>query len=201
MILDEVVANGEKALIYSGIHHAFTEYKQPLYNLNGEHRFNGYNDARMGNFIYKEIGKNVITIFLHSPWYSDQGFDEPMVSPVDGIIDAVMPEFSLDSRRIGFDVNDTPFGKLPGETSIYKHGYTDSLNNIVFALDMYCDGYIYQMPLSEYVLVTPIEDFVNEENIEQAKLWSSNPDLSIEDFNNAIKSGVNYITQLLSKFY
>ena len=181
VILDEVVAKGEKALIYSGIHHAFTEYRQPLID---EEKLEliGFYDARMGNFVYNVIGKRAITIFLHAPWVSAQGYNESPVYPADGIIDAVMPEISLEDRRIGFDTKDTPLGKLTGETSLYKFGYSN------FTLDMFCDGYIYQMPLSEYRGVTPIKDFVNEGNIEQARLRSPNPDArnaSIDYFFNA----------------
>ena len=183
VILDEVVAKGEKALIYSGIHHAFSEYKQPIID-EEKQTFIVFNDLRMGNFVYKEIGKKAITIYLHAPWFSAQGYNEPMVYPVDGIVDVVMAEISLEYCRIGFDTKDTPYGKLPGETSIYKYGY----NN--FALDMFCDGYIYQMRLSEYTMTTPISYFINEENIEQARMQFPNPDFrnaSIEDFNDAIK--------------
>lgn len=188
VILDEVVAKGEKALIYSGIHHAFTEYKQPDYD-EEKQRLIRLDDSRMGNFVYKVIGKRAVTIYLHAPWYSAQGYNEIYVYPVDGIIDAVMAGISSEYRRVGFDTKDTPFGKLPGETSVYKHGY----NN--FTLDMYCDGYIYQMPLSEYMGVTPIEGFVNERNIEQARLQSPDPSFrnaSIEDFFNAAKEVSNF---------
>ncbi|MFC2138675.1 hypothetical protein ACFLTE_10905 [Bacteroidota bacterium] len=183
VILDEVIAKGEKALIYCGIHHAFTEYKQPIIN-DEDNTFIGFIERRMGNSIYSEIKKKAITIFLHSPWPSAQGYNEPYVYPADGIIDAVMAEISIDDRRVGFDTKDTPFGKLPGETGIYKRGYNS------FTLDMYCDGYIYQMPLSEYNGVTAIEDFINEENIEKARSQSPNPEFrnsSIKDFNNSIK--------------
>ena len=32
IVLAEFVAKHQKALIYSGIHHAFTRYKQPIYD-------------------------------------------------------------------------------------------------------------------------------------------------------------------------
>jgi hypothetical protein len=103
----------------------------------------------MGNFVYNEIGKKAITIYLHAPWPSAQGYDKPSVYPVDGIIDAVMKKITPKYRPVGFDTKGTPFGKSPGETSIYKHGYKK------FTLDMFCDGYIYHIPLSEYEGVTP----------------------------------------------
>ena len=188
VILDEVVAKGEKALIYCGIHHAFTEYKQPIFD-EQKQIFIRFEERRMGNFVYNEIGKKAITIYLHAPWPSAQGYTKPDVYPVDGIIDAVMARISPRYRRVGFDTKGTPFGKLPGETSIYKHGYED------FSLEKFCDGYIYQASLSKYEGVTPIRGFVNEGNIEQARLQSPNPwfrNATIEDFYNAAKEDANF---------
>jgi hypothetical protein len=50
VILDNVVAKGEKALVYSGMHHAFTEYKQPI---SSQGKFIRFVDGRMGNFVFK----------------------------------------------------------------------------------------------------------------------------------------------------
>lgn len=175
-ILDTVFAKGEKALIYSGMHHAFTEYKQPIYF---QHKFIRFEDTRMGNHVFREIGKRAITICLHHPWVNVEGYDKPRVYPVDGIIDAVMEKMEPQYQRAGFDTKGTPFGKLTGETSFYKHGYTN------FTLEMFCDGYIYQKPFSKYEGVTPIKEFVNETNIDQARAQSPEPSFrtaSIEDF-------------------
>lgn len=139
-ILDSVVAKGEKALVYSGIHHAFSEYKQPI--CDGA-KFVRFEDRRMGNFVFQKIGKRAITIFLHAPWYNALGYDQPFVYPADGIIDEVMGEMGPKYQGVGFDTRGTPFGKLPGETSIYKQGYSN------FALEMFCDGYVYQKPFSK----------------------------------------------------
>jgi hypothetical protein len=185
VIMDSVVAKGEKALIYSGIHHAFTEYKQPIYD-DSKMVFTGYNTARMGNYIFNKIGKKAVTICLHFPWYSEKGYIESYVYPADGIIDAVMAKITSDYRQAGFDTKNTPFGKLTGETSVYKYGY----NN--FTLDIFCDGYIFQMPLSAYNGVTAIEDFINETNIEQARIQEPYlRNASIEEFNRVIKEAAD----------
>jgi len=179
-ILDNVVAKGEKALIYSGMHHAFSEYKQPI--CEGE-KFIRFEDQRMGNFVFQKIGKRAITIFLHGPWYNALGYDQPFVYPVDGVIDQVMGGVESRYQRVGFDTRGTPFGKLPGETSIYKHGYSN------FTLEMFCDGYIYQKPFSKYEGVTPIKGFINESNLEKARLNTPNlrfRKASVEDFYKTI---------------
>lgn len=181
-ILDSVVARGDKALVYSGIHHAFTEYKQPIYS---DNRFYRFEEGRMGNFVFRKIGKRAITIYLHAPWPSAKGYEQRYVEPADGAIDAVMENIDLRYQRAGFDTKGTPFGKLTCDSSVYKHGYSG------FVLEMFCDGYVYQKPLSQYKGVTPIEHFVNETNIKTARLQIPNPEFrnaTIEDFNNGIAS-------------
>jgi len=182
VILDEVVAKGEKALVYSGMHHAFTQYRQPLYNT-ATHGFAGFGDVRMGNYVYNAIGKRAITICLHAVWISSEGYDAPDVYAADGYIDAAMAKVAPAITRVGFDTIGTPFGDLPGTTSIYKYGYKD------FVLSTFCDGYIYQGPLSAYEGVTPIKDFINEANLATAQAQAPNPKFrhaSAEEFNRAI---------------
>jgi len=186
VILDEIVARGEKALVYSGMHHAFTEYRQPKFN-EAKQAFAGFGDVRMGNHVYRAIGKRAITIYLHAVWSPAGGYGKPPVYAADGYIDAVMAAMEPKFRRIAFDTRGTPFGKVPGQTSIYKHGYEK------FTLEMFCDGYIYQKPLSEYKGVHAIHNFVNEKNIAQARLQSPAPryrNASIADFNQAIAKDV-----------
>lgn len=218
VILGEVVAKREKALAYSGMHHAFTKYRQPIYN-EFTHSFVRFGDVRMGNHVYEAIGNRAITIALHDVWFSSQGYDKPETYVADGYIDAAMGEIEPQFRRAGFDTAGTPFGSLPGEKSIYKYGYDRS--NLVwgligngiwggiipwwaryeskFTLSMFCDGYIYQKPLSEYEGVTPIKDFVNEENLAQARLQSPDPQFrhaSVEEFYREIAKPADVRTRL-----
>jgi hypothetical protein len=182
VLLDEVVVKGEKALVHCGIHHAFTEYRQPVFNEENQ-EFIRFVETRMGNCVYDEIGKRAITIYLHAPWNSAAGYGAPLVQPVDGIIEAVMVDLAPQWQPVGFDTKGTPFGRLPGETSIYKHGYDD------FSLADFCGGYIFHMPISQFLGVTPIDGFVNESNIERARRQSPNPryrEASIDEFNSAI---------------
>ncbi len=180
-VLDSAVAAGRKILVHCGIHHAFTQYKQPVY-IDGE--FVRFDDSRAGNFVFREIGKRAITVFLHAGWYPSDGYGNRMVPPADGIIDAVMELVDNSYLPVGFDTKGTPFGDLPGEMSVYKQGYDN------FRLATFCDGYIYHKPFAEYEGVTPIPGFVNEGNIEEARRQSPNPgfrDASIERINRAIE--------------
>lgn len=180
VLIDVVISRGEKALVYCGIHHAFTEYRQPI-AVNG--KFIRFGDIRVGNAVFQKIGKRAATIYLHAPWTSAEGYDRPSVRSADGYIDAMLSELDSEYRRVGFDLKGTPFDNLPGETSIYKFGYDN------FTLGTIYDGYVCQGPLSEYQGVTPIKDFLNEHNIGEARAQSPNPNMrnmSAEDFNNAI---------------
>jgi hypothetical protein len=177
VLLDVVVSQGEKALVYCGSHHAFTEYRQPI-AANG--KFIRFGDVRVGNHVYQKIGKRTCTIKLHAPWISAEGYDRPLVLAADGYIDAAIRQMEPRYQRAGFDLTATPFGALPGETSVYKFGYEQ------FALDTIYDGYIIQGPLSGYRGVTPIRDFVNATNLAEARAQSPNPALrtaSAQDFN------------------
>jgi hypothetical protein len=180
VILDSVVDRGGKILVHCGIHHAFTEFKQPVV-AGGE--FIRFDDSRAGNHVFSEIGKRTITVFLHAGWYDAMGYSGPMVPPADGIIDAVMEHIDPAYIPVGFDTRGTPFGDLPGETSLYGHGYDN------FTLATFCDGYIYHGPFPDYEPATPIPDFVNGTNIDYARKQSPNPrfrDASPERFFKAI---------------
>lgn len=167
-IVKEFINKNEKALIYSGSHHAFTKFKQPLYNRK-ENKFEGFKDDRMGNRIYKLIGNRAFTIRLHAPWFNEK--DSVLIYPADGIIDSLMLNINNNLKPVGFDVKGTPFGKLSGSKSVYKHGYDN------FILENYCDGYIYQKPLSEYKSVTAIKGFINRNNFSLAMQQFPNPEL------------------------
>lgn len=166
VILTKVVARGEKTLVYCGVHHAFTEYRQPIV-VGG--KFIRFGDVRAGNHVFNAIGKRAVTLFLHFPWRGAAGYDSPLVRTGDGYPDAVLGELDPEFRRFGVDTRDTPFGKIPGVTSVYQHGYKE------FTLATMADGYICQGPLGSYEGVTPIKDFVNESNIAEARASSPIP--------------------------
>jgi hypothetical protein len=168
VLFDVVISKGEKALVYCGSHHAFTEYRQPIV-ING--KFIRFGDTRVGNSVFQRIGKRAFTIGLHAPWISADGYDQPLVLAADGYIDAMLNKLEPKYQRVGFDLTGTPFGGLPGETSIYSFGYKH------FTLDTIYDGYVCQGPLASYKGVTPIMDFVNDTNLAEARAQSPNPNM------------------------
>lgn len=158
-ILEKVDA-GEKVLVHCGIHHAFTEYRQPV--VAGDGTFIRHTDERAGNAVYDAIGKRAITVYLHSAW-PDAGGRGDRTYPVGGVIDALMAKLGPEGYPVAFDTKDTPFGRLTAPGSYYAAGYDD------FRLEMFCDGYVFARPLGEYEGVTVIMDFVNAQNLPRAQ--------------------------------
>jgi hypothetical protein len=163
-IIREFVEKGQKALIYSGIHHAFTRYKQPVYY---QGKFVRFVEDRMGNRVCQRLGDKVFTIYLHAPW-SDKNYQKELY-PAGGVIDAFFAHESR-LRPVGFDLAGTPFGELPGPGSIYEEGYNP------FTLKLYADGYIFTKPLSQYQGVTVDEKFITEANFKRAVEQIPNPE-------------------------
>ncbi len=167
--LEEFVAHKKKALIYCGLHHAFTRFFQPVST--PERHFIRFKKDRLGNIVYQAIGDRAMTICLHHPWDGNYEVKWPLVYPVDGVIDALMHKLGPDFYPVGFDTHGTPFGQLSLETSIYHYGY-DHLT-----LSQFCDGYIFTKPISQYKNVHHIKGFINNNNVEKARLSLSNLEL------------------------
>ena len=159
-VLNVFVNHHQKALIYSGLHHAFTRYRQPRLR---DHKVVGYWDDRMGNIVYQAIGDRACTICLHHWWWSARNPSQEFVYPADGIIDTLFHKLGPDYYPVGFDTRATPFGKLTGKSSIYHYGHPN------FTLSDLCDGYIFTKPFSEYRGVHHIHGFINEGNMELAR--------------------------------
>lgn len=168
VIMDQFIKKDQQALIFSGLHHAFTEYKQPLVDsATGE--FIGFVDDRMGNIIHEQIGKRAITVALHSPWINAKGYDHPYVYPADGMVDALLTSLPTFYRSVGFDIKGTPFGSLPAKKTLYRFGYDE------FLFSDFCDGYICLCTISDYRGVSPIENFATDALLEEAKQRSRDP--------------------------
>jgi hypothetical protein len=186
MILKEFVDKGEKALIFSGSHHAFTRYYQPRYNFEKK-KLIKLNKNRMGNVVYQKIPNRVYNILLHQPWRTNENFDEYSY-PVDGVIDTVMQEF--EDKRVGFDVRGTPFGKLKDDDTYYALGYPD------FTLSTMCDGYIFLNHFKDFEGCTIDTKFITEKNFQEALDYFDEPERreefkKPEDFINLMKERAN----------
>ncbi len=165
----EVLAKGEKALVYSGIYHAITRFRQPS-DPDSTGRPRSFASQRMGNRIQAQIGDRCFLIFLHSPWPGAGGYSDAEVHPVDGVLDGLFAALPSGKRRMGFDVAGSPLGRLPGRASYWGHAIPD------FRAEMFCDGWIYQKPLREYEGVHVVPGWFNEGNRLDAIAQIANPD-------------------------
>lgn len=163
VILREFIDQERKALVYCGLNHAFTRYRQPNYDFErGEVRTLVNN--RAGNIVYREAPGRVFLISLHAPWPTKESFNEHAL-PMGGVIDEVLAKYG---RPAGFDVRGTPFGRLRDGKTYYSAGYED------FSLEDMVDGYIFQKPIGDYEGVTVDPQFVTDENFSEAVLFSPN---------------------------
>jgi len=183
----ERVRQGEKVLAYSGMHHAFTRYRQP--RMDAEANFTGWGDVRFGNHIFEEIGDRCMTVFLHSAWYHiNSGYNTADRRPADGVVDLVMSSLGDRFAPVGFDVVGSPFESLTDPTTLYSVGYEN------FSLGDYCDGYIYFRPFDQFETVTFVEGYYNAENIDLARRKVGNPryrDADPEFFESRMKSQID----------
>jgi len=144
----EIISKQEKALVYCGMHHAFTKYRQPR------------RSERMGNIINRKYPEKTFTVFLHSPWMP-KGLRIRSVKPVHGVIDSVMD--MLNNVPTGFDVKNTIMGTLRANNTYYASGYDD------FKLEDYCDGYIFLLPYEQVEFVSVAPNFYDEYNLKKFK--------------------------------
>jgi hypothetical protein len=184
-IQKEIIDKRLKGVIHCGIHHGFTKYYQPIVE---DKKFFAYQMQRMGNLVRNKIGNKAMTIFLHGPWYDENGY-ENLVLPVEGILDSL---FSIKSNKdlypFGMNTKGTLLGELKGIHTVYQYGYPN------FALKDFCDGYIFIKPVNEYNAVTPIKNFVKPENVDyikQQELDYRNTKLTAENLNDTIKMWLN----------
>jgi hypothetical protein len=175
----ESVRSGEKVLVHCGIHHAFTGYRQPIV---ADGRFVQFDSSlRCGNHVRADLGSRAVTVYLHAPWVGPAGYGSHFRHPADGVIDALMLEEG--PRPVGFDIVGSPFGELRIADAVYRHGYED------FRLKDFCDGWVYTRPISQYFGVSPIAEWINEGNLDRARMQSPNPlyrEASAEEFNASI---------------
>lgn len=176
------VERGKKVLVYCGIHHAFTKFRQPIVR---DGVFAGYGVVRFGNHLREELGERVTTIYLHALWNSSDGYGSAQVHPADGRLDAFMLARNGGPFAVGFDVAGSPLAGLPIENAVYKHGHEP------FTMAKFCDGWVYTKPVGRYEPVTYIEDWINDDNIERARASAMNPrwrNYSVEKMTKGCKS-------------
>lgn len=161
-----IIQNNEKILALVGTPHAYTKYGSPYFLFNSNN-FCDFDYNWLGNRLYKKYPDKVFNIILHQPFTKKIDENYRLISPIDGQIEEYM--LLNDNKSIGFDLINTPIGKLR-DYSINSLCYDN------FTLDQLFDGYIFFQPINELESCTYIPDFVNEQNIYEALEQFPDPD-------------------------
>jgi hypothetical protein len=199
VIQKEFVDRGQKALVYVNLQNAFTRYRNKAYEQNAEEK--GLEEVRRaGNIVYDRIGERVVTVALHAPWPDRETLSQ-VNYPVGGVIDRLMFGLPRESRSVGFDVRATAFAGLEVTSEIYRTGY----DSLTFG-DM-VDGYLLLGPLGDYELVTPIPNFVNEQNLAEAvrrfpgpKQFDPRREPTPADFTRLIDQDLESLQRVIDQF-
>jgi hypothetical protein len=163
----EVLRKQRKALWYSGLHHAFTKYKQPLI------LFLKTGDLRGGQYLFLRYPERIYMIQLHLPFLDrltmpkyfvpsifGKGFT--FVCPFGGVFEQTYWEYK---RPFAVDAKSSPFGDLVDTHSYYSQDRWGGLK-----LREMCDGYIVLCPIDEMEPVSLVPDWVtNDTELEEIR--------------------------------
>jgi hypothetical protein len=195
IINDTAMKKNKKALVYCGMNHAFTTYKQPYVV---DDQLSGFINNRVGNLIFQKYPERTITILMHGPWPEKDNIIFSDVLPCEGRIDSLYFTLPKNAKEIGFSTGNNLAGDFKSCDSYYSIGYPD------FTLKGLCQGYVVIKPICELHPVTPIPDFINEGNISKTREQSGWSLLSIDDFNDSLKiwyqTDTRHFTEINNKY-
>lgn len=134
----EILSKGERLLILTGTPHAFTKFKNPIFEGNAD-QFFILQGGWLGNRLYEKFGSRIFNIIMHQPALN---INTLLPDTTSGIktIETVMD--ILGNKPVGFDLLNTVMGDIPD----------DSHNSILyknFTLKEMFDGYIFTKPIRE----------------------------------------------------
>ncbi|MBQ4819588.1 ChaN family lipoprotein [Aquimarina sp. MMG016] len=165
VITKEIVSKEDKIVLLVGTPHAYTKYKQASLAANQDD-FCHYDDGSLGNRLYQQYPSKVFSIFLHGPFYNKPNKAPFLLSPANGNIEALIEK--RDNIPVGFDLQDTPLGKLRDDSN-YATCYPD------FTLDKLFDGYIFLVPFKNMEPCTIDQDFFKNKDWINTKLQLPDP--------------------------
>jgi hypothetical protein len=157
VIIREFIRKREKALIYTSIHRAFTDFETVHYTESAKDTELS-DTRRTGNIIHDEIGDRSATVLMHGPWPYERA-QLLSIFPANGVFDSLLEELPPERQQFGLKVAGTELGdvRIGRSDFAYKH---DSLT-----LSDVCDGYIVTGPIIEYEVVHAIPNFITQENL------------------------------------
>jgi hypothetical protein len=194
----EMVAKGQKGLIFCGMQHAFTTFRNIEYEKSAAN-LQLPETRRAGNIVYSEIGSRAFSIALHAPW-PDTSSSTGLTWAADGAIDSLIAALPPPQQNAGFDTAGTPLGALRVTTSSFA-GAARAGSTLTLA-DLF-DGYVIQGPLAGYSAVTPIADFVSSADAGRALQdfpGAKPPSLTAGQANQVIADDAAAVQRLLGEF-
>ncbi len=194
----ELVAKGEKGLMYCGMQHAFTAHRSAEYEKNAT-SLKLSETRRAGNIVYAKIGARAFSIALHAPW-PDDGSSTGLTWAADGAIDNLIAALPPEDQSAGFDTAGTPIGALAVTSGSFSR---DAGPGTTLTVADLFDGYVIQGPLVGYKAVTPIADFVTPAEAPRALAefpGAKPPSLTAQQANQAIADDAAAVQKLLEQF-
>ncbi|HEY3131404.1 MAG TPA: hypothetical protein VGL91_18255 [Acidobacteriota bacterium] len=163
----EVLQRQKKALWYSGLHHAFTKYKQPLV------LFLKARGVRGGAYLYQRYPERIYMIQLYLPFLDRLTLSKSLLPsvfgrqltfayPFRGVFEQIYREYK---KPFAVDAKNSVFGDLEDHHGYYSQDRWGGLK-----LREMCDGYIVLCSIDEMEPVSVVPDWVtNEGELQEVK--------------------------------
>jgi len=194
-VMSEIVNPGYRGVVYTKFEHSLTDFVQEQYSTSMAER--GFPDqTRAGNILARRLGDRVMTTIFHMP-LQDTRSRTGYGFPVGGLMDAMLDELP-EGRRPGFSVAESPYGEAPITSDVFTEGIEEDVT-----LEMLTDGYLLISKIADYETVTPIPNFITEENIARARAEFPGADpgeVSVVEMNEFMAGTLTALTRVFEGF-
>lgn len=150
-ILDNVVNQGRKALVYGGTGHTSCKFRYERGPMTPHF-------TSAGNLVYNAIGERACEVILHSRFSEKWSHHE-----LHWTLEKALADVSREKQRAAFDLATSPLGKIPTQMQGYAGGHGGPLT-----VGECHDGLIVLAAASELHAVDIIPDFIHEQNLATA---------------------------------
>ncbi len=161
IIESEALNKNKKALVYCGFHHAFTKFHHPIVS---QGKFIRFETDREGNQCFNKYPTKVATAIIYTPISEKPDFGMKYIRPFNGVIDSVIKELPENMQKFGFLTNQSSLGSRHDSSSYYSMGYGS------ICLKGLADAIIVLGPVCNYQSVTLMNDFIDENDLEDIKI-------------------------------
>jgi hypothetical protein len=196
VILEQIIEPGDKGLAFMKLEHAFTSYRQPQYAQ--RMREQGFSEQRRAGAILSDrLGSRVMTTIFHMP-LQDTRSRVGYGYPIGGVMEKAFDALPEGTQSVGFDVAPSPYAEAPLTSDVMNEGFDEDVT-----LGQFTDGYLMIGKIADYTAVTPIPNFITEENIAEARAQFPGPDpgeVSVADMNDYIAGTASSLNRIFEEF-